>query len=69
MAGHVFANLDTRFENPAGLAGVWAEENTRLDLHAMQRRETFAVSRPTHQAALLWRLELRDRRPEPRATG
>jgi hypothetical protein len=47
MAGHLFAGLDTRLENPAGLAGVWAEENTRASLfEAMQRKETFAVSGP-----------------------
>ena len=47
MAGHVFAGLDTRLENPAGLAGVWAEENTRESIfEAMQRKETFAVSGP-----------------------
>jgi hypothetical protein len=47
MAGHLFAGLDTRLENPAGLAGVWAEENTRESIfEAMQRKETFAVSGP-----------------------
>jgi hypothetical protein len=47
MAGHVFAGLDVRLENPAGLTGVWAEENTRVALfEAMQRKETFATSGP-----------------------
>jgi hypothetical protein len=47
MAGHIFAGLDTRYENPAGLTGVWAEENTRASLFdAMERKETFGTSGP-----------------------
>ncbi|MGJ7508657.1 DUF3604 domain-containing protein [Variovorax sp. GT1P44] len=47
MAGHNFAGLDIRFENPAGLTGIWAEENTRESLfNGMQRKETFATSGP-----------------------
>ena len=47
MAGHLFAGLDVRNENPAGLTGIWAEENTRASLfEAMQRKETFATSGP-----------------------
>ncbi|HQU50102.1 MAG TPA: DUF3604 domain-containing protein, partial [Casimicrobiaceae bacterium] len=45
MSGHVFAGLDVRFENPAGLTGLWAEENTRASLFdAMWRKETFGTS-------------------------
>jgi Protein of unknown function (DUF3604) len=45
MAGHVFAGLDARLENPAGLTAVWAEENTRASLfEAMQRKETYGTS-------------------------
>ncbi len=47
MSGHLFAGLDTRLENPGGLTGVWAEENTRASLFdAMWRKETFGVSGP-----------------------
>ncbi len=47
MGGHNFAGMDVRFENPAGLTGLWAEENTRESLfEAMKRKETFATSGP-----------------------
>lgn len=39
--------MDVRLENPGGLTGVWAEENTRAALwDAMYRKETFGVSGP-----------------------
>ena len=47
MAGHIFAGLDVRLINPAGLTGIWAEENTRASLFdGMQRKETFGTSGP-----------------------
>ena len=48
MAGVMaFGTMDVRMENPGGLTGVWAEENTRESLwDAMYRKETFGVSGP-----------------------
>jgi hypothetical protein len=48
MAGVMaFGTLDARLENPGGLTGVWAEENTRASIwDAMYRKETFGVSGP-----------------------
>jgi hypothetical protein len=47
MSGHYFAGMDVRLENPAGLTGIWAEENTRASLfEGMQRKETFGTSGP-----------------------
>ena len=42
-----FGTMDVRLENPGGLTGVWAEENTRASIwDAMYRKETFGVSGP-----------------------
>jgi Protein of unknown function (DUF3604) len=47
MSGHLFVGQDVRKENPAGLSGIWAEENTRASLwDAMYRKETFGTSGP-----------------------
>jgi len=45
LSGFLFSGMDVRYENPAGLSGVWAEENTRASLwDAMYRKETFGTS-------------------------
>ena len=48
LAGVMLGNtIDVRLENPGGLTGVWAEENTRASLwDGMYRKETFGVSGP-----------------------
>jgi len=45
MEGYIFTGSDVRWESPAGLTGIWANENTRESLwDAMHRRETFGTS-------------------------
>jgi len=45
MSGYLFNGMDVRYENPAGLSAVWAEENTRASIwDAMYRKETYGTS-------------------------
>src|SRR5262249_28463431 len=47
MSGQLDTGMDPRATGPAGLTGVWAEENPRAAIfEAMQRKETFGVSGP-----------------------
>jgi hypothetical protein len=50
MSGVNMVGLDILQENPAGLTGVWAEENTREGIFvALKRREAYATSGPRHK--------------------
>jgi hypothetical protein len=54
--------------HPAGLTGVWAEENTREAIfNAMQRKETFVVSGPHIKVCFFGGWNGRDDRAAPRA--
>jgi len=65
MAGHVLAGGDVRMMNPAGLTGIWAEENTRASLFdGMQRRETFGTSGPRLQVRVFGGWEYADNAAE-----
>ena len=47
LADKSYGNLPPKLKSAAGLAGVWAKENTRTAIYeALERKETFATSGP-----------------------
>jgi hypothetical protein len=58
MAGYNATGFDVRMFNPAGLTGVWAEENTRASIWDVSQGDVWR-QRTAHQGALLRRLAIR----------
>lgn len=62
MEGKMFAGLDPKYENPAGLSAIWAAENTRVSLfEAMKRKETYATSGTRIKVRLFGGYDFNDR--------